>query len=218
MGKKIIGLVGLIGSGKNAAADTLIDMGFQRMSFASKLKDAVAVMFSWDRELLEGITAESREFRETVDPWWADKMGVPDLTPRWVLQHFGTNVVRNHFNINFWIYSLERALIDAENDIVISDCRFQNELALLQAHGTLMCITRGNEKPEWWNTALRANTGDEAAIIEMDKVWGVHESEWAWAGHPFRYMIANDGTLDDLDQTVRCLVQDHLDATPHHSV
>ena len=65
----IIGITGLIGSGKDTAADYLCTFhGFKRMSFAGTLKDAVAVIFNWDRELLEGSTkaAENGEKKLTL--------------------------------------------------------------------------------------------------------------------------------------------------------
>ena len=66
----IVGFVGFIGSGKDTAADYLVNSyGFRRDSFANTLKDAVANVFGWDRTLLEGRTKEAREWREQVDPW-----------------------------------------------------------------------------------------------------------------------------------------------------
>ncbi len=51
----LIGLVGLIGSGKDTVAERLVSHhGFVRDSFAKSLKDAVSNIFSWDREMLEG--------------------------------------------------------------------------------------------------------------------------------------------------------------------
>ena len=56
----LIGICGLIGSGKDTVAQNLIDNhNFVKISFADKLKDAVASMFSWDRELLDGKTDKS---------------------------------------------------------------------------------------------------------------------------------------------------------------
>ena len=95
----IIGLVGLIGSGKDTVADYLVNVhGFRRESFAGTLKDAVAAVFGWDRTLLEGRTRASREWREQVDTWWAARLNMPDLTPRWVLQYWGTEVMRRGFH------------------------------------------------------------------------------------------------------------------------
>ena len=76
----IIGFVGLIGSGKDTAADYLVNnRGFKRDSFAAPLKDAVANVFGWDRNLLEGATAESRHWREQTDLWWASRLGIPSI-------------------------------------------------------------------------------------------------------------------------------------------
>ena len=91
----IIGITGLIGSGKDTAADHLCTMhGFKRMSFASTLKDAISVIFSWDRELLEGSTKASREWREQIDVWWSERLHIPNLTPRYILQIWGTEVLK----------------------------------------------------------------------------------------------------------------------------
>ena len=77
----LIGLVGLIGSGKDTVADRLVQKhGFQRDSFAKSLKDAVASIFGWDREMLEGQTKESRQWREQPDKFWSEKFN-KEITP-----------------------------------------------------------------------------------------------------------------------------------------
>jgi ferredoxin len=60
----IIGICGLIGSGKGTVADVLVDQGFTKVSFADKLKDGVSTIFGWNRAMLEGDTDESRQWRE----------------------------------------------------------------------------------------------------------------------------------------------------------
>jgi len=106
----IIGIAGLIGSGKDTAADYLVNSyGYRRDSFASTLKDAVSAVFGWDRELLEGRTRESREWREEVDLWWSARLDRV-ITPRWVLQQWGTEVGRRSFHDDIWIASMENKL------------------------------------------------------------------------------------------------------------
>ena len=61
---KIIALCGFMGSGKDTVADYLANIHhFRKESFANTLKDAVSIVFGWDRVLLEGSTQESREWR-----------------------------------------------------------------------------------------------------------------------------------------------------------
>ena len=205
----IIGVLGLIGSGKNTAAEILVKQLPQAQidSFAGTLKDAVAHIFSWDREMLEGATPESRAWREQVDEWWADRLGMPNLTPRWVLQNFGTDVMRNCFHEDIWIASLERKLLDRGGHTVLADVRFRNEVELIRKMGgTLVEVQRGS-KPEWYQTALAAVQGDTAAYQRMTTQYGdVHRSEWDWAGTKVDYTINNDGTLEDLEAAIKDLI------------
>ena len=117
----IVGIAGFIGSGKDTIADYLITFkGFRRMSYAEPLKDAVASIFDWDRELLEGTTKYSREWRDTVDTWWAERLDIKHLRPRWVLQQWGTEVGRRAFHDDIWIASIENKLRSVKDDIAIS--------------------------------------------------------------------------------------------------
>jgi len=82
--KLIVGLVGFKGSGKDTAANIFVSRGFTKDSFAAPIKDAVAQIFSWDRELIEGATEESRAWREIPDSYWSAAFGC-DVMPRVVL-------------------------------------------------------------------------------------------------------------------------------------
>lgn len=204
----IIGICGLIGSGKDTIADYLQNVhGFKRDSFASTLKDAVAAVFGWDRDLLEGRTRESRQWRETVDPWWSARLNMPNLTPRLVLQLWGTEVIRRSFHDSTWIASLEYKLSRAHDDIVITDVRFPNEIqAIKSAGGIVVRVVRGPE-PEWYDLAVETNQGtfNHMATAYPD----VHASEWAWIGTDFDAVLDNNADgLDNLYAQVKRLVQD----------
>jgi hypothetical protein len=208
----IIGICGLIGAGKDTIADYLVNIHqFRRESFANSLKDAVAHVFNWERELLEGRTKQSREWREQPDPWWSTRLGQP-ITPRWVLQYWGTEVCRKAFHDDIWIASLENKIRNSRDDIVISDCRFPNEIkAIKDAGGIVIRVVRGPE-PVWFELARSVNQGPTRNTTwrlsknELEK-HNVHASETAWIGTEFDAIIDNneDG-MDNLFKQVKNLV------------
>ena len=203
----IIGISGLISSGKDTVANFLIEKGFAKGSFADSLKDSVSAIFGWDREMLQGDTVESRDWRETVDDWWSIKLGEP-TTPRSVLQKFGTDVCRNHFHSDIWLLSLEKKILENERNnvnTVISDVRFRNEIAMIQKlNGKIFNVKRGPEPPWWFEAVLAFEaTTDDVREHHADKLryhYNLHETEWDWVGHKFDTVIQNDGTLDDLKE------------------
>jgi len=211
----IIGFVGFIGSGKDTAADYLVNFhGFRRDSFANTLKDAVAAVFGWDRVLLEGRTKEAREWREQVDPWWAERLNKPNLTPRWILQYWGTEVCRNGFHDDIWIASLENKMRKTKDNIVISDVRFPNEIkAIHNAGGIVVRVKRGDD-PEWYQDAVNMNAGPQNMSWAISKMRmeqrKIHASETAWVGGAIDNTIDNNGTIDDLFAQIRNLVEDQL--------
>ena len=202
----ILGICGLIGSGKDTIADYLVNFHeFRRDSFAGSLKDAVAFVFGWDREMLEGRTKQSREWRERVDPWWSKRLDMPNLTPRWILQYWGTEVCRKGFNDDIWIASLENKLQNTTDNVVISDCRFVNEIAAIKnAGGKVVWVKRG-PLPMWYDTALLANRGN---VIEKKLMLesGIHASEWSWIGTDFDAVIDNNQGIEDLYKSIESLV------------
>jgi len=201
---KLLGLVGFIGSGKDTVADYLCShYDFQRDSFANTLKDAVASVFGWDRSMLEGKTPESRAWREEVDVWWSTRLNIPTLTPRWVLQHWGTEVLRNAFHDDIWIASLENKLRNSTTNTVVSDVRFPNEIAAIQkSGGSIVLINRG-PLPEWYVHALKVNTlseNDPSWIEHHEKLskLKIHASETSWIGSTIDYTLHNDYSLERL--------------------
>lgn len=202
----IIGISGWVNSGKDTCADFLVSQhGFKRESFASTVKDCLSVVFSWDRELLEGRSRSSRVWRETVDVWWANRLGIPNFTPRWAMQHWGTDLCRKHFHDSIWVASLEARIANTRDDVVITDVRFPNEAKVVKDNGgKLLWIKRG-ELPDWYYIAMEAVNGDENAIQILNSR-DVHESEWSWIGSDFDYTINNDGSLDSLRQRLRDIV------------
>ena len=205
----IIGVCGFIGSGKDTIADYLVGFhGYRRDSFAGTLKDAVAAVFGWDRELLEGRTPEARAWREQADQWWANRLNMPNLTPRWVLQYWGTEVCRKAFHDDIWIAALEARLSRRSDDTVISDVRFPNEIqSIRNAGGKIVWVKRG-ELPSWYGVALAANsnTPQPNASSEILQDLGVHISETAWVGTKFDYEIDNNGTIEELYANIKNLV------------
>ena len=209
----IIGFVGFIGSGKDTAADYLVNFhGFRRDSFANTLKDAVATVFGWDRTLLEGRTAEARAWREQVDEWWATRLGMPELTPRWVLQYWGTDVLRNAFHDDIWIASLENKMRKTGDNIVISDVRFPNEItAIHNAGGIVVRVKRGDD-PEWYDAAVSANAGPNGNASwslskhRLEKL-KIHASETAWVGGDIDYTVWNNASIDDLFDQIKNLLE-----------
>lgn len=209
----IVGFVGLIGSGKDTAADHLVTAwDFRRDSFANTLKDAVSNIFHWDRDMLQGQTAESRAWREEVDDWWAERLGIPHLTPRWVLQYFGTDVCRDNFSNDIWVASLERKLMNTTNNTVISDVRFPNEIwAIKNAGGYIIRLQRG-ALPVWWETA-RNRKAPELMRAQYPEV---HASEYSWVQGGDDFVIHNDGNIADLCMSLNKVI-DSIQGSSYNS-
>jgi len=202
----LIGVVGLIGSGKGTVSDRLEQKhNFRKDSFARSLKDAVSSMFNWDREMLEGKTEQSRAWREKPDVFWSKRFG-KDVTPRWVLQYFGTEVMRQGMHDSIWIDSC-MARYDGQ-PTVIADTRFENEIKIIREMGGSILLVKRGQDPDWFTDYVEGN------VVPKN----VHLSEYAWAKSEYDHLITNDGTLEDLHSKIDDLiVSDKITHTPTES-
>lgn len=192
----LVAITGLIGAGKSTIQKVLVDRGYQSLTFAKPLKDACAAVHTrWDRKMLEGATPESREWRGKVDPYYADKLGNPDYTPRLALQLMGTECMRNGLHTNIWVVAA-MAEVDAHPDlkVVIADARYPNEVqAVKDRGGVVIHVTRGPEH--------------EAAAQKKLEEGTLHKSEHMTLAPDYKadITISNTGTLEELKAKARAL-------------
>ncbi len=176
---RIVSISGLIGSGKDTAAEHLVQVyGYTRLSFSKPLKDITATLFGWDRDMVEGLTADHRKKREEVDEWWSEKLDM-DVTPRSMLQMMGTEVMRQNLHQDIWVLAAERWVLSQNDDarIVITDARFFNELEMVnKMGGNTVGIYR--KLPTWLDdfySKTDKNFRDWAGVSFMDAA-RIHEN------------------------------------------
>lgn len=220
---ELIGVVGFIGSGKGTVGDILAsEYGYEKLSFAGKLKDAVSVMFNWDRAMLEGDTSKSRNDREVMDEFWSKKFN-KTITPRYILQFMGTEVIRNNLHENFWIDALENSL-QKNKKYVITDVRFPNEMEMVKQNGGKLVWVKRGPDPEWFEAARFQNRDRKDKYGDVDfgipSKWEdkipVHESEWKWIRDESYYdmVIDNNGSLEQLHEKIKILGTNGINTKP----
>ena len=198
----ILTICGFKGSGKDTIGDYLIQHhGFKRFHFGSAVKDVCSIIFGWSRHLLEGDSIESRKFRETEDKWWSDKLGFK-LTPRIAFQKIGTDVFRNNFHQDIWTLIIEKKIrefqkIHKTSNIVITDCRFKNELQMLRSYGTKVIAVYRNI-PEWM---IQYKMG-KSSIPD-----NIHVSEYEWIKMDFDFEVNNNSSYEDLYKNIESYVK-----------
>ena len=134
--KRIIGIAGPAGSGKDTVAKAIRDeLGHEktvRIAFADTLKEAVKLIYRFSDKQVYG------DKKEDEDKYW-------DVTPRHVLQQMGTEVART-LDPDIWIKSFHLRLMEPgygqDNRIltIIPDVRYSNEATWIRKHGVLWHI------------------------------------------------------------------------------
>ena len=129
----IVVLIGHIGSGKTTAANILKAHGYTELTFAEPIKTfASALHFSNDE--LNGTQANKLE----LNPLWR-------ISSREFMQRFGTDICRNVLPSvipqmdQLFIKVLEYKLLQNINkNIVISDCRFIDEVQMAKKYNAII--------------------------------------------------------------------------------
>lgn len=157
--QKVVGLVGLRGSGKDTAAQFLVDLGWRRIAFADALYLEVAEAFGVTIEFLQRRETKETPLQELAlqnckdDIFVACVLAIEDArftaeglphpgvvaqlsaprSPREILQLWGTEYRRQMYNDDYWRAQVQRT-IQANPDVnfVITDVRFPDEGHLVE--------------------------------------------------------------------------------------
>jgi len=128
---KVIGITGPAGSGKDTAADFLLErlpFGYRKVSFAGPLKEMVATGLGLSHDQLYG------DEKDIVDD-------VYGITPRRIMQTLGTEWGRNLIHPDVWVKVMESLYSrPGYGELVIPDVRFENEADFVREHGVLIHI------------------------------------------------------------------------------
>ena len=173
----IYGISGFAGSGKDTAAQALMEeRGFERIAFADVLRDIAEAIDPYVLERAEddGDIYIFRRLSQVIQNygWDYSKNEFPDV--RRLLQRLGTEAGRDILGENIWV-DTAFARTDADK-IIVTDVRFPNEAEGIKARGgTLVRIERKGVDP-------RNDHPSETSLIDYD----------------FDYTIDNSGSIEDL--------------------
>lgn len=161
MKRKIIGLMGVKGSGKDTFAAILVQQhGFIRIGFADELYRQAAQAYGVTVAFLGERTTKETDLpalalQNCKDPafvqcvletfGWADtpENRTRPLSPRTVLQLWGTEYRRLRGQDSYWLDIVENALnAQPDRSFVVTDVRFPNEFSFMKAEGATLVRVR----------------------------------------------------------------------------
>jgi hypothetical protein len=212
----IVAFTGYAQSGKDTAARYLrLHHGYTRVAFADALRRICAESFGWPLEWFEGDDLKEQPLPAGAWPLpWSevilasgrlalavkDRMDVREVgprardvilqhnyravTPREVLQFVGTDILR-HLRPTIWL-ELWQEEAERHERVVVTDCRFTNEAALVRALSGIVIRVRRQ------SGGARSGAG-HASESEIDLIAPDHE-------------INNEGTEEELWSQVRALL------------
>jgi len=167
----IIGLGFKARTGKDTIAEMLVEHhGFTRIAFADALKRGCMEMFGLTQEQCYGDT------KEVLDEFWG-------VTPRYILQKVGTECMREQYDSDIWVKSVQKKVTNGGN-WVVTDVRFPNEAAAVQRWGGYLVRV---ERDGVGASGGIANHPSETSMINF-KGWD--------------YVVKNNGTLAELRDKV----------------
>lgn len=179
----LIAFSGLKGSGKDTAAEVLVnEYGFTRIAFADAVRETAIVInpIVWADPDETGASVRLSDVIEQFG-WDFSKRTYGEV--RRLLQIIGTEVGRMLFGENVWIDILKKRFPDInspEVKYVITDCRFDNEVDFVHASGGDVC---------WINRPGLTSDG--------------HSSENTEIQNKTDYTFNNDSDINEFKEDVR---------------
>jgi hypothetical protein len=212
----IMGLAGEMGSGKDTAANYLVEHhGFTKLAFADNLKEMCKNAFDLTDEDVYGEVGKFRKFETPIELGyehirrillWAGEdcnegfkitngvrnstllfLGTKFETPRNILQFVGTEICRDLVNKDYHALVVKFKIDKLGlKKVAISDSRFPNERNAIKKWGGT-------------NVLIKGRTTEQAASDSHKS----HKSENSLgADSEYDTVIINDGTLEDLYKDV----------------
>ena len=172
MNLNIIGITGRKRHGKDTLGDYLVsNYGYTKIGFADALKEGCRHIFGFNDDQLYGNS------KEIDDEFWK-------ASPRKVLQFVGTDLFRDQLarvlpedKYDIWVKVVEKTILqNPDKKYVITDVRFNNELAFIKKYnGLTIKVQRDTITDIDWHIS-------ESYIDELQT----------------NYTIKNSGTLEEL--------------------
>lgn len=176
----IYGFAGRKRSGKDTAAQILIEAGLKKIALADGVRSSVEIL---DPYFISNDGSKTRRWSEIGHTWESVKDSEWSEEARRLLQVLGTDLGRGFYSENFWVDRFLDRVGQTDVDVVCTDVRFQNEVdAITSAGGVVILVTR-------------------PGLEEVD----LHESEKLDIIPT--HTVLNDGTVGDLHNKVRSLVR-----------
>ena len=202
----LIGIGGLKGHGKDAAADFLVeDHGYIKTFMSEPLTAALSLIgprgpwvrldFDIAPDILAGDCIRYVDLIERVGYTAAKE----HRDAREYLQGLGTEVGRNMIHEQVWVEMAEKKIQSARtagHPVVLTGVRYQNELELVRQLGG---VTVWVERTSWPQKASHPLTeAIDAALEPQGDTTATHSSETSLTADDFEIHIENAGTLEDL--------------------
>lgn len=199
----IIAISGKKQSGKNTVSDMIADIldkkrdiEIEEGSFAKILKEFLAKIIGVDSGMFEDEQFKTKSLGEEFDI--VDKSKIEskvlysNITPRFLMEYVGTELIRKQWNKNIWVYGLLnkykeiRRKYNFDNKqlvFVVSDLRFRNELEIFKREERNLYTIRVVR-----NEVAQESKSESETDLDNYKDWD--------------YVIYNNGTETDLRKEV----------------
>lgn len=207
--RKIIGLCGHYGSGKDEAAKALVERGWVRVAFADPLREMALAIDPYvvvgdresgekgiDPDKLAGAVVVYGGFFVRLSSLvavygWDVAKKIADV--RRFLQRLGTEGVRNHIGNDTWVQVAERSM-PADKNVVFTDVRFANEAAMIRERGgQVVRLYRPGHEPNCGHASEQFDFDTDFEIYNADSVEKLHEAILYLAGISTSDPIATPG-------------------------
>ena len=180
---QVIGLCGYAGSGKDTAAEALVEIGWKRAAFADPIRE-MALAIDPIVSVRSGMSLSWIVNREG----WEQAKQHPEV--RRLLQRIGTEAGRNILGYEVWVIIARNRIAAAEDadcpGVVITDLRFANEYEHLHKY--------------WGAKFVRISRPGIGPVND-------HESDQHLAGFEVDHEIVNDGDKAKLHAAILAIAK-----------